>query len=296
MMFELSRKLQICDIGAAMQAEHPEWHRWVSDGFAEVIGFEPDEQAYAALKNCGEGYSFLPCFIGDGEPGTVHLNDFPETSSLLPSNQELIERFYGLKPLMRTNEVRIVRTHTLDAALDGRQVDFLKIDVQGAADKVLLGGAKTLKNCLMAQIEVEFTPLYQGQALFAEIDIIMRDHGFMLQSMAPFKRLQYMPVPIIKNSLIIESPRSYLGQIGWSDAIYVPDYRRLNILEPEQLMFLAAFMFSRYGALDYALHVMSEADNRYGSDWLSLFSRYVKHREAIPFRMGGHHAKLPLPL
>jgi hypothetical protein len=54
------------------------------------------------------------------------------------------------------------------------------VDVQGAELDVLRGGTSVLKNLKLIELEVEFNYQYKGQALFSEIDLFLRKHGYAL--------------------------------------------------------------------------------------------------------------------
>src|SRR6185436_9145099 len=66
------------------------------------------------------------------------------------------------------------------AAREHLRPDCLKVDVQGAELDVLRGGSSILKNLKLIELEVEFNHQYKGQALFSEIDLFLRQHGFAL--------------------------------------------------------------------------------------------------------------------
>ena len=71
-----------------------------------------------------------------------------------------------------------VSTKTIDDLdFNGKltDVDFMKIDVQGAELDVLKGGVNYLKNNLVGlESEVEFSSMYQDQPLFSELEIFVR--------------------------------------------------------------------------------------------------------------------------
>ena len=66
------------------------------------------------------------------------------------------------------------------AAREQLRPDCLKVDVQGAELDVLRGGASILHTLKLIELEVEFNYQYKGQALFSEIDLFLREHGFAL--------------------------------------------------------------------------------------------------------------------
>ena len=83
-----------------------------------------------------------------------------------------------------------ITTRTLDDAAEALQgnVGLLKIDVQGAELEVLKGGEKTLARTEFVWIEVSFKPLYQGSALFDDIQAHMQKKGFILFNLMPASR------------------------------------------------------------------------------------------------------------
>jgi len=186
---------------------------------------------------------------------------------------------------MRTNETVQCQTKKLDEALDGRSIDFLKIDVQGAALDVLEFGTKTLETTLMVQCEVEFNQLYLGQPLFAEIDIFMRSQGFMLYRLLPIRLLQIRPVDIAAEQ------RMSFGQAGWTDAIYIPTHERIDALVNEEIMRLALLVAIRFGYYDLACNLLNRVDRREGKDTMAAFMNEVKTLSSIPFSVGDRRGR-----
>lgn len=282
-MFNFERRLSICDVGAAIgiNADKPEWDGLVEAGLAKVIGFEPDENALLALKKFSSHYEFLPYFIGNGQPQKFHLNSFPETNSLLPSNHEFLKHYAMLGPLMKTKEIIDCETTTLDDALGGRKIDVLKLDVQGAALDVLQGGLETLKNTLFVKCEVEFNPLYEGQPLFAEIDQFMREQGFMLYRFFPLKNLPLLPLDLSGEKL------NTFGQVGWTDAIYVPNHDRLPSFPKHDLQLVALFSALCFGYTDLACHLLMRADPETGIDDAGSFLNEAQTLKSIAYSVEG---------
>jgi hypothetical protein len=70
---------------------------------------------------------------------------------------------------------------TLDGELGGQQLAapvLIKIDVQGTEAAVLRGGAGTLAQTDYVVVETSFTPMYEGESLFRQIQDLMGGHGF----------------------------------------------------------------------------------------------------------------------
>ena len=290
-MFDFERRVSICDVGAAISGTgngQPEWHGLVEAGLANVIGFEPDERSIPALQAYTDHYEFLPYFVGNGESQKFHLNDFHETSSLLPSNTEVLKHYLQIGPLMNTNKIIDCETTKLDDALGDRKIDVLKIDVQGAALDVLKGGLSVLANTLLVQCEVEFNPLYKGQPLFSDIDIFMREHGFMLYTFSSLKNLPLRPLELTREQLQTN------GQLGWTDAVYIPNHERLSELSAHDLHLLALFVALRYGYTDLSCHLLMRANPEAGMDDVRHFLNEVVSLKSISFKVAGQIHRIRL--
>jgi FkbM family methyltransferase len=115
------------------------------------------------------------------ETGKVCFNvasDLATSSVLSPSS--ILKGYHGEKvAAKRVIEAPQVR---LDDTLWGgaHEVDILKLDLQGYEFEALKGCGKLLTKIRLITTEVEFVPLYEGQPLFGDIDIFLRNEGFIL--------------------------------------------------------------------------------------------------------------------
>jgi hypothetical protein len=80
-----------------------------------------------------------------------------------------------------TQAVRLARLDSLrdDLRLTGERA-FLKVDVQGYELEVLQGAVESLADVLAVECELSLAPLYEGQALFADLVEWLRAPGFVL--------------------------------------------------------------------------------------------------------------------
>ncbi len=115
---------------------------------------------------------------------TLHVTKDSMCSSLYPPNEPYLARFQRLLELMSLELTVKIDITTLDEFCKAEginEIDFLQIDVQGAELDVLMGGAEILKQSVLAiQTEVEFSPLYVNQPLFADVDTYLRRESFTL--------------------------------------------------------------------------------------------------------------------
>lgn len=152
----------------------------------KAILVEPQETYFTQLKKefgADPAVQLEQCVLL-AQPGTVqfNVNTFAATSSVLPADKKLLGHEIDI-----SGKTIPVLAKTLDevAGSTTGTIDLLKIDVQGAELDVLKGGTKTLERTHFAWIEVSFKPLYEGSALFADIQQFMEAHGFMMINILP---------------------------------------------------------------------------------------------------------------
>ena len=210
----LGRALTVVDIGAQeLENEDHIYAPLTRHGLPyRIIGFEPQQDKIEASRrnNPDSRITLYPTFIGDGERHTFHVNNDDATSSLLPFNRSLTAQLRDLDHLhtVRTEEVATSRLD--DVLADAGPVDFLKLDIQGFELPVLLHATQVLARTNVVHCEVSFAPIYQGQALFSEIESLLRGAGFYL----------------LDFSSLCRYPSAGSGQrsrdrLGWGDAVFV---------------------------------------------------------------------------
>lgn len=219
---------------------------------ARYVGFEPDQIEYARLcQQEKKGYSYFPIAVGkDSETRTLYLTRNPECSSLLEPNYAFFGSFTDCAPQIEVMETREVRTVALDSYLPTvgiHHIDFLKLDTQGTELEILQGAESFLSSSILGlKVEVEFSPMYLDQPLFADVDAYIRQFGFMLFDLLRHRyRRQSYPRDLDTR-----------GQLLYGDAFYLKDYHCLADkgmkAEASKLAIIAAF----HGFHDYALETI----------------------------------------
>lgn len=184
----------------------------------EVHAFEPNADLFPMLKR---NLADIPgsCHneaLGDTS-GTsrMFINNSPMTSSLLPRG-EYGEKYFD--DVTQLRETRQIQTTTLDQWFDKARgagltrVDILKLDLQGYEAQALRGAARLLKSGVRCVVtEVNFVPIYDGSALFGDIDTIMRGYGYRLFN--------------LYNLATKQSD----GQLNGGDALYIRDHEANNV-------------------------------------------------------------------
>ena len=160
----------------------------VSDFPIEVFLFEPDaEECNKLRKNskdqAGVTTHFFPTGLGSREESKLmFITSDPACSSVYKPIKELSNKYTELNCIQLVTQ-EIVQFTTLDLwakSIDIKYIDYLKLDTQGSELDILKGGVEILDQTSLIEIEVEFSAIYDGQPLFADIDVFMRSKGFFL--------------------------------------------------------------------------------------------------------------------
>ena len=266
----IGRKIvvDVVDVGAMSLADdHDVYYQLTRANAARVTGFEPiaDE---CAKRNAAapEGHRFLPYALGDGRDRTLHVCKVPMNTSLYEPNRELLDRFQNLGHMFDVVDRIPIATRRMDDLPEMGDVDFLKIDVQGAELDVMQGARRCLEKAVIVNTEAEFAPLYKDQPLFAEVDQFLRKAGFTFHKFGfvagrAFKPLQF------KHDI-----NQTIGQLLWSDAVYVKDFMAFDQLAPEKLLKLAVVLHVVYQSYDLAAQALMAYDRSSGTE---LAERYL---------------------
>jgi hypothetical protein len=162
-----------------------------------------------------------------------------------------------------------ITTRRLDD-LDGLgDVDMVKIDVQGAELAVFKGAERVLSKALFVHAEVEFVELYEGQPLFAEIDQFLRASGFQFHTFEGFGQRSFKPLVVAQNQ------NRGLRQLLWSDAIYVRDFLKFDILTDQKLLKLAIIAHEVYRSCDLAYRALECFDKKRGTQLCNAYKELL---------------------
>ena len=161
-----------------------------ASGFrGRIVSCEPLSDAFAQLQHRAMRspiWTALNTAVG-ATSGTIAVNVSANSysSSVLPvTNAHLSaapkSRVVGSAQAPLTTVQQLVATHHIKP-----ERTLLKIDTQGYEAAVLDGAGDALTEFAAVQLELSFVKLYEGQALFYELDARLRNSEFELFSLEP---------------------------------------------------------------------------------------------------------------
>ena len=115
----------------------------------------------------------------EGEQQIFVTVDYDESSSLLRST----DTCYRIYPFTRKQQPLVVRMETLDGVIAPLRETLspeilIKLDVQGYENRVIKVGLQTFRKAKACVIEICLDLLYEQQASFDELLVLLRSLGF----------------------------------------------------------------------------------------------------------------------
>lgn len=250
--------ISLADVGAACIGEVPVYKPLLDGGLAHLHAFEGDPRQIARIRETyGDKVTVRDCFLSDGSVQTLHVAAAESgMTSLLKPNATALQFFNGFPLFGQIHETRPVQTTRLDDVAGLPDIDFLKMDIQGAELTVLENGLGKLARCVAIQLEVSYVCLYENQPSFGEVDLFMRRNGFLPHCFLEVKKWSIAPM------LRDNDARRPFNQLLESDIIYVRSLLSLEALSVNQLKKLALIAHHCFFSFDLALRILIELASR----------------------------------
>jgi FkbM family methyltransferase len=196
----------VLDIGANVGQFAGLIQKYLPD--ASLYSFEPIPECYNALVLKMKSHTNFKSFnlaLGDLDGETdFFVSEFSPSSSLLPMGKLHRELF----PETASSVIRPVTIARLDSLANQIVVNgnlLIKMDVQGAEDKIIRGGIEFFKRANAVLTEISYESMYVGQPLFRDIHSMLDELGFrfsgtMFQQIRPSDQL-----PIYGDALFVNT-------------------------------------------------------------------------------------------
>ena len=257
----------VADVGARWGAA-TSWFRMKP--LAKLIGFEPDPVECQRLNESANQTQerLFPVALGNHDgPATLYVTREPACSSLFPPSQFMLARYQQLRDLMeveRTVPVQLSRMASWAAQAGIEQVDFIKLDTQGSELDILTGADSLLDRCIGIEAELMFSPLYEGQPLFSDVDQFLRSRGFTLWRIESLAHYSERPSGRLTGESDVHYDLKLVrhgsgdGRLRWANVIYFRD--REQFRDSERDLLVLAALLEAAGDIDGSESCLREAD------------------------------------
>lgn len=253
----LSRRTRIVDVGANHLLDEAPYARLLRMGACDVVGFEPQPLAFAALEKLkSDRETYLPFAVGDGTAKDLKVYRAQGYTSVFEPYREGF-RFISGEGWAHVRETISFDTVALDASPDIGVFDLLKIDIQGGEYDVFRGGEVTLKQAMVVIVELRYYPLYQGEPMLGGVDTELRRQGFFLH-----KLLKTSARPVRNSQQNRLNRRWCRDQMIDGDGVYLRDLARIDTYSDDQLMHLCITAATVFESHTLVLHVLDELVSR----------------------------------
>jgi FkbM family methyltransferase len=269
----------LIDVGARWGANAP-WNQ-LDEKYVAYVGFEPDEEECGRLlaRRNSANVEYIPVALSDEErQHTLHLTREPGCSSIFPPNAARMSKYFLAERWDVQRKIPIDAV-PLAKVLEEKQIspDAMKVDVQGAAFKVLAGAGRFLDELLLIDVEVEFCEMYQGESLFGEVDGLVRRRGFELLDLNKYHARRK----------ILDSRHSSRGQVLFADALYVVSIeafygREMSPAQRTRKLWNLLAMLSLHGHFDLALEFVCHERSTLTAPERAVIEREIKKYSAFP--------------
>jgi FkbM family methyltransferase len=261
------RLTSVVDIGANPIDGDPPYKEMLQQRLCRVTGFDPQPDALTRLNaSKSDLETYLPYAVGDGGTHTLKICRGLGFASLLQPDQTVLTHFPGFSELGRVVDEITLVTRRLDDIAEIRELDLLKIDVQGSELSVFRNGRAHLAKSVAVQTEISFLALYKDQPVFGDVSLELRSLGFIPHMFAAINKKMIAP-------MVGPNPALGLNQLVEADIVFVRNFTKSDAMDSEQLKHLAIIAHHCYGSYDLAMNcihhlasrneVAPDAKNRY---------------------------------
>jgi FkbM family methyltransferase len=257
-LYEIDEQIQIMDVGASAIAETPIYTKLMDLKTGYLNAFDGDERQIKKIRKAfGENVSIFNNFLFDGTAQNVY-RCAPESgmTSLFKPKQSALQFFNGFESFGKVESIEEVQTERLDDIDNLPNIDFAKLDIQGAELTVLQNGKVKLDDCLAVQLEVSYVCLYENQPTFGVVDTWMRGRGYVPHCFLDVKKWSINPT-IFNNNFRIAG-----NQLLESDIIYIRDPLQINELSDLQVKKMAVLSHYSMESIDLCAFLLLELERR----------------------------------
>jgi FkbM family methyltransferase len=206
-------------------------------GFNKVLWIEADPDSFEKLVKNTKLYSNHFCFNFLLSEKTEQVkffiaNNAGHSSSIYPLSKKISSKVWGN---LNNDKFKYLESRRFDEVFDKETIqnyNVLNIDVQGAELSVLKGMGQFINLFEMCVLEINFQKIYQGSAIFTEVDSFLNSHSFKrgyltitdYQGEAIYYKVKSISAFYKFNNFVVTNTIEMLSKINfWSFVRYTSD-------------------------------------------------------------------------
>lgn len=143
---------------------------------SKIYAFEPQPEFYRIIKKIPKVTAFDFGLWDKDETLKFYKNSYNKGSSSFLKPTELFNKTYGKKEDISEERLNVKCFSNLNIEI--KRPCFLKIDVEGAEERVLRGFGKRLNEVDILQIEWFFRSYHENQMKLSNIMLLLEEYGF----------------------------------------------------------------------------------------------------------------------
>lgn len=302
----------ILDGGARGGPSDPRW-RSIGDERLVIYGFEVDDAECQRLNRDaaerGLRHHYYPRALWSSEGLlTIYENKASGGASALRQNVDLTNRwkfqnakqkFDAREIFYPTGETAVAATTIDDWAREAgiAEIDFIKLNVQGAELEILKGAQDALGTVLGIEAEVSFVKSYLGRPFFSDIDAFLRRSGFHFFDLLGLHNMGRAESPV--TSMHTPGLNPYQGQLIEAHGLYFRDpiasHAGLEGNFPFTRLLKLASIAEIYGQVEYAFELLAWLSRRLTEAGHAEDGRRVFDLREAAFRLHQRYLWASLP-
>ncbi|MDA0107820.1 hypothetical protein OH456_06680 [Vibrio sp. La 4.2.2] len=249
-ILEVSKRIHVLDLGAkCYSAERVNYHD-LMDTHVCGVDVSLDNSAMTPYRPFDQE---IEAVIGDGSSRLFYVTECEDYSSLFEPNPQWLAYCQTLNQWLKVKQTPLVDTVTLNTLELYHTPDFIKSTLQGADLYAIVHGNRYFEHALVVEIKVAFLPLYLGQPLFSEIELLMRKRGFVFHTFTTEGAgASHLADPTNADG---NSCKQWL----WSHAVFIRDIFTAR-LAADQYLKMAMIAHNVYQSYDLALHCLKKSE------------------------------------
>jgi len=155
---------------------------------AHAYAFEPNPLYAETLRQYAKDDNrFHPQFLAlsDHEgTATLHVTESPGSTSLFAPGNRLRQMQPEGASVKSLEQIELVTIDQWAQRSGDPAIQLMKFDIQAGELKALQGAVRVLRSStLLVYTEIWFNPVYEEGAIYSQIDLFLREHGFALYDM-----------------------------------------------------------------------------------------------------------------